>query len=115
MNPANLTQVDPGIAAAIFRNVGNRVAFAVGRDAKELAEHLGGDLTAEDLRHLPKFTAYARILIDGMPTRPSSMATIRPKARADDPARAASIRRISRQRYARSRESVEVILHQTLR
>ena len=110
-----LAQLDPAIASAIFGNVGNLVAFAVGRDAEELAEHLGGDLTAEDLRHLPKFTAYARILIDGVPTRPFSMATIPPTPRADDPTRAATIRRLSRQRYARSRESVEAIIHQTLR
>ena len=39
---------------------------------------LGGDVTPKDLMGLPRFTAYLRLLVDGMPSRPFSIETLPP-------------------------------------
>lgn len=61
----------------------------------------------QDLLRLPRFQAYLRLLIDGMPTYPFSMQTLPPpiprRSSADPPA----LRRTSRHRYARSATDVE--------
>jgi len=104
-----LAQIDEATAAAVFGNVGSLLAFQVGaHDAEVLAEQLGGDITPQDLLSLPRYRAYLRLLIDGMPSRPFSMATM-PAPRVDRAvARADTIRRTSRQRYARSVAQVDL-------
>ena len=86
-----LAQMDEATAAAVFGNVGSLLVFQVGAtDAEPLAEQLGGDVTPQDLLALPRYTAYARLLIDGMPSRPFSMETLPPprhnenRMRSDD-------------------------------
>ena len=54
---------------------------------------------------LPKYRAYARLLIDGQPSRPFSMRTMAPPHRPIDPKRA-EIRRVSWKRYTRSPAAV---------
>ena len=56
---------------------------------------------------LPRFTAYVRLLVDGMPSRPFSMETLPPPPREERRVRAAIIRRTSRHRYARPADQVE--------
>lgn len=88
----------------MFGNVGTLLAFQVGaKDAEILAEQLGGDLTPQDLMRLPRYHAYVRLLIDGMPSRPFSMRTLSPQTLPHDrhSRRAGIIRRTSRHRYAR--------------
>ena len=84
-----LAQMDEATAAAVFGNVGSLLVFQVGAsDAEALADQLGGGVTPQDLLALPRFTAYARLLIDGMPSRPFSMETTpaaRPNATAAAP------------------------------
>jgi hypothetical protein len=104
-----LAQMDEATADAVFGNVGSLVCFQVGhRDAEVLAEQLGGEVTAADLMALPRFTAYARLLADGMPTKPFSMETIFPKSPRNGTARSSVVRRTSRRRYGRVREHVAV-------
>src|SRR5262249_21654390 len=102
-----LAQLDQPTAAAILGNVGNVVAFGVGRDAEELAEMLGSPVQPEDLRLLPKYHAYVRMLIDGVPAPPFSMLTPPPKTVSPDKGRVDTIRRLTRQRYGRPRSTVE--------
>ena len=92
-----LEQLDEQTAAAVFGNVGTIVAFQVGRDAEVLAEQLG-DLEPADLRNLPKYQAYVRLLIDGLPSRTFSMSTLPPQP-AMDAGRAEIVRRTSARRY----------------
>jgi len=98
-----LSQLAPETADAVFGNVGSIISFQVGSDdAARLAEQLGkypGQIAPENLTGLPKYTAYARLLIDGMPSRPFSMQTYAPNI-APSPERAAIIRRVSQRRYA---------------
>ena len=99
-----LSQVDEETASAVFGNVGSLVAFQVGSDdAERLAIQLGkypGQLGPENLTGLPKYTAYTRLLIDGMPSKPFSLTTLPPPVNALDPDRAAIVRRVSRRRFA---------------
>jgi len=100
-----LAQVNEETADAVWGNVGSIVAFQVGSaDAEMIAQQLGKyreQITPENLTGLPKYTAYARLLIDGMPSSPFSMRTLPPRSASFDAERAEIIRRVSSTRYAR--------------
>jgi hypothetical protein len=103
-----LAQMEDATAAAVFGNVGSLLVFQVGAtDAEILAEQLGGDVTPQDLMALPRYRAYARLLVDGMPSRPFSMETLPPPRTDERHDRAAVIRRTSRHRYTRPAALVE--------
>jgi hypothetical protein len=107
-----LAQMDETTAEAVFGNVGSLLVFQVGAsDAETLANQLGGGVMPQDLLALPQFTAYVRLLIDGMPSRPFSMETIPPPAARALYARSAVIRRASRHRYAQPADQVEAEIH----
>jgi hypothetical protein len=89
--------------------------FQVGaKDAEVLAEQLGGDVAPQDLLALPRFRAYARLLIDGMPSRPFSVETLPPPRTGERGGRSAVIRRTSRHRYSRPAALVEEEIHSSL-
>ena len=98
-----LDQIDDATRASVFGNVGSMISFAVGvQDAEVLAEQLGGDVTPKDLMQLPRYQAYARLLIDGQPSRPFTLRTLPPVAPArGNEHRPVTIRRYCRQRYGR--------------
>ena len=109
-----LAQMDERTLEAVFGNVGSLQVFQVGAsDAERLADQLGGDLTPRDLMALPKFTAYMRLLVDGMPSRPFSMETLSPQGLGEKRTRSAIIRRTSRHRYARPAALVEAEVRRT--
>ena len=102
-----LGQLDEETLLAFWGNCGSLISFQVGAsDAEPLALQFGGDLTPQDLMRLPRYQAYVRLLVEGMPSRPFSMRTLAPGATADRE-RPAIIRRTSRQRYARPLDEVE--------
>lgn len=103
-----LAQMDEATLAAVFGNIGTLIVFQIGaQDAETIAEQLGGDVQKEDLLQLPRYAAYIRLLIEGMPSRPFSMRTLAPPASGGDPERSQIIRRVSRRRYARPRVQVD--------
>lgn len=107
-----LAQLDDSMLHALFGNLGTLIAFQAGiKDAEILAEQLGQELTPQDLLMLPRYAAYARLLIDGMPSRPFSLQTLPPGIPAD-PKRAAIIRNVSRHRYARQLDRVQAEIEQ---
>jgi hypothetical protein len=102
-----LAQLDDSTLHALFGNLGTLIAFQAGvKDAEILSEQLGQELTPQDLLMLPRYTAYARLLIDGMPSRPFSLQTL-PLGLPADPDRGAIVRRASRHRYARPLDRVQ--------
>jgi hypothetical protein len=108
-----LAQMDEATAEAVFGNVGSLLVFQAGaRDAEVLAEQLGGDVTPQDLMALPKYTAYLRLLIDGMPSRPFSIETLPPPRPDEKRVRSMIIRRTSRHRYTRPAAQVEAEIRQ---
>jgi len=102
-----IEEQSPQILAAMFGNVGSMISFQVGaRDAEVLAEQFGGVMTPTELMALPQYTAYSRLLIDGMPSRPFSMKTLSPQHNHDR-TRLSTVRNTSRHRYARSAKDVQ--------
>jgi hypothetical protein len=98
-----LSQLNEQTADAVWGNVGSIIAFQVGSDdAEVLAQQLckfPGQVTPENLTGLPKYTAYARLLIDGMPSNPFSIQTLAPNSEALDIERATIIRQMARRRF----------------
>ena len=98
-------QLDSATYHAVIGNCGTLLSFRVGvEDAELLAPALckyPGQLTPADLCNLPNYTAYARLLIDGHPSRPFSLRTLPPDAAAVEERRAHIVRRTSQHRYAR--------------
>lgn len=109
-----LAQMDEATLAAVFGNIGTLIAFQVGaQDAEIVAEQLGGDMTKPDLQQLPRYQAYVRLLIEGMPSRPFSMRTLPPSQGRQDSRRPDAIRRYSRQRYGQPIGRVETEIQAT--
>ena len=94
-------QLPPEILAAVLGNVGSMIVFQIGADDAELFERqLGGHVTVDNLMNIPKYHAYCRLLINGMPSRPFSLKTIEPTRVM--PRRAAIVRKVSRQVYSKA-------------
>lgn len=108
-----LDQLDPTTASAVWGNAGSIIAFQVGSDdAEVLAAQLSkypGQVTPHSLTGLPKYTAFARLLIEGLPSNPFSMETLPPDSRAFDPNRAEIIRRRSHRRFAADTKDVSTL------
>ena len=98
-----LSQLNEPTADAVWGNVGSLVAFQVGSDDAELlARQLSkypDQMQPQDLTNLPKYTAYARVLIDGMPSHPFSLSTLPPPLGDED--RSVIIRRCSQRQWSR--------------
>jgi len=103
-----LEQLDEKIADAVFGNVGSIISFQVGStDAHSLSLQLSkyeGQVRPEDLANLPKYTAYIRLLHEGMPLPPFSMTTFPP--RATEEKRGVVVRQVSNDRHAKLRDAV---------
>jgi DNA helicase HerA-like ATPase len=68
-----LAQLDEQIRAAIFGNCGTLVSFRVGAaDAEMLAKEFYPTFDANDLIHLPRFSVYLKLMINGAISEPFS-------------------------------------------
>lgn len=93
---------------AVFGNVGTIVSFQVGsEDAEVIASQFGDESLEEDILGLPKYQSYMRLMIDGLTSRPFSVATLPPPNFSQDKGRIEKIRSHSRERYAVARSIVE--------
>src|ERR1700693_5551722 len=97
-------QLDPETYHAVIGNCGSILSFRIGLEDAELlapamSKHLG-QLAPSDLCNLPNYTAYARLLLDGEPSRLFSVRTLPPSPTLE-PDRPAILRRTSERRYAR--------------
>jgi hypothetical protein len=97
-------QLDDATYHAVIGNCGTLLSFRVGlEDAELLAPAFSkhpGQLTAADLCNLPNYTAYARLLIDGHPSRPFSLRTLPAPDPLIEGDRTSVVRRTSRHRHA---------------
>ena len=84
------------------------VVFQVGSDDAELLDRqlrkFPDQIMPEDLTNIPKYHAYCRLLQNGMPEHPFSMATLPPEPIEDD--RSTFVREASNQKYARNKAKV---------
>jgi Type IV secretion-system coupling protein DNA-binding domain len=84
-------QLTDTTAAAITGNIGTIIAFAVGsEDAAWLSQAMStrpDELQPADLSNLPKYTAYVRLLRDGLTRPPFSMTSLPPPELFEDRSR----------------------------
>jgi hypothetical protein len=101
-----IAQLDPVIKDAVFGNVGSIAAFRVGNDdAQFLEQQFAPVFTTSDLMNTPNYNANVRVLANGRPTQPFSIATMPPPK--SDRTRAEQIITQSYARYGRPRADVE--------
>ncbi len=101
-----IAQLDPVIRDAVFGNVGSMAVFRVGNeDAQALENQFKPVFSAHDIMNIPNYNAYMRILANGVPTQPFSVATLPPIA--SDRARAAALMEYSLSRFGRPRAEIE--------
>ncbi len=93
---------------AVFGNVGSMVSFQIGsEDAELFSEQFEEMVQPKDILSLPKYHAYLRLMIHGMPSKPFSISTLAPPHVVADERRLETIRRTSRERYCEKRSIVE--------
>lgn len=103
-----IAQMPEEVRDAVFGNVGSILSYQVGfDDAEYLSGQFGEEVLPNDLVNLSKFTAYMRLLIDGMPSKTFSLETLPPPAFDPEPDRREKVIRLARERYSVPRAVVE--------
>src|SRR3989339_668025 len=101
-----MEQLDETVMAAVLGNVGTIATFRVGAaDAEALEKEFAPTFSPEDIVNLPKHHIFLKLMIDGVASLPFSALTMPPIARATDSAE--KVIRVSRERYAKSRDVIE--------
>lgn len=102
------TQLTEEIRDAVFGNTGTIVAFRVGQDedAEALAKRMRPAFDPTDMLRMPNYNAAVRMLVNGVPTQPFSMATLPPLG---DPnyKLAEALKQLSAAKYGRPKAQVE--------
>jgi hypothetical protein len=107
-------QLDEETRKAIFGNVGSILAFRTGPDdAKYLVTQFEPVFDENDLVNFDNYNAALRLLINGETSKPFNIVTFPPSK--ENPEIRNLIKKLSRARYGRDREKVEVELHQRLK
>lgn len=102
-----IAQMEEEVRDAVFGNVGTVLSFQVGfDDAEYISQQYGEEIMPPDLVSLSKYTAYMRLLVDGMPTNTFSLATLPPPHTIADRERIDKIVKVSRERYS---EKISVV------
>lgn len=103
-----IAQMPDEVRDAVFGNVGSILSFQVGfDDAEYLSKQYGEEVLPNDLVNLNKYTAYMRLLNDGMPSKTFSLATLPPPNFDIDSDRKEKVIRLARERYCSPRVVVE--------
>jgi hypothetical protein len=91
---------------AIFGNVGTMIVFRIGADDAEFFEkEFEPTYTINDLVNLSKFNIYLKLMINGVASNPFSATTLAPIA--EPSGNTEKVIRVSRERYATPRVTVE--------
>lgn len=103
-----IAQMPDEVRDAVFGNVGSILTFQVGfDDAEYFSNQFSEEVLPNDIVSLPKYTAYTKLMIDGMPSKTFSLATFPPPILEPEEGRREKIVRLSRERYCTPREVVE--------
>ncbi|MBP7898516.1 type IV secretion system DNA-binding domain-containing protein [Candidatus Gracilibacteria bacterium] len=103
-----IAQMPETVRDAVFGNVGTVVSFQLGfDDAQLISSQFGEEVMPPDLVSLNRYTAYTKLLIDGMPSKTFSMLSLPPVDVDPDPSRREKIIKIARERFTQPREVVE--------
>jgi len=99
-------QLDEVVADAVFGNVGTIVTFRIGAaDAEALAKEFAPVFTEEHIVNLNKYNILLKLMIDGVASQPFSATTMSPIGSPTGSAE--KVIRVSRERYAKTRKSIE--------
>lgn len=102
-----IAQMPEEVRDAVFGNVGTVLSFQVGfDDAEYVSQQYGEEIMPPDLVSLSKYTAYMRLLVDGMPTKTFSLNTLPPPRLEVDQERVQKLIKVSRERYS---EKVSIV------
>ncbi|MFC1647630.1 type IV secretory system conjugative DNA transfer family protein [Patescibacteria group bacterium] len=103
-----IAQMPDEVRDAVFGNVGTILSMQIGfDDAEYMSQQYGEEVLPADLVSLSKYTAYTRLLVDGMPSKTFSLDTLPPPELEVEEGRSDRIRKVVRERYAKKREMVE--------
>jgi len=105
------TQIQENVRNAIFGNVWSVVSFGLWYDdATMMSQQYKELISPNDLLSLPKFTAYTKLMVDGVTTDPFSMKTFPlPDPTMSDEIKV-KMRKQSRQRYGMEKWKLEQLL-----
>ncbi len=97
-----IAQLQEKIRDSVFGNVGSMIIFRVGsEDAEKLIKQVEPVFTQNDLISIDNFNAFAKLLINGQPSKPFNMKIL--PAPKGDPAVREGIKEFSRNRYGSPR------------
>ncbi len=103
-----IAQMPEEVRDAVFGNVGSIITFQVGfDDAEYFQNQFSEEVLFNDIVTLPKYNCYSKLMIDGMPSKTFSIATLPPPKFDSEEGRREKIVRLSRERYCKPREIVE--------
>jgi hypothetical protein len=103
-----IAQMPDEVRDAVFGNVGSVLSFQVGfDDAEYISSQFGEEVLPNDLVSLSKYTAYTRLLIDGMTSKTFSLDTLPPPELAFEEGRREKVIKLARERYATDKKVVE--------
>ncbi len=103
-----ISQLDETVRDSIFGNAGTIISFRVGAsDAEFLEKEFAPVFTENDLVNLPKYHIYLKLMIDGIAGDAFSAVTLPPVDLTKTEGNEEKIIRISRERYASSKDEVE--------
>lgn len=101
------TQLSEEIRDAVFGNMGTIVAYRVGQnDVDSLTRYFQPLFDGEDLLRVPNYNAIVRMLIDGVPTQPFSMAALPPLG-SPNPQLSSALKQLSAAKFGRPKGVVE--------
>jgi hypothetical protein len=101
-----IAQLEEGIKNAVFGNVGSMAVFRVSsEDATFLENKFKPTFTASDIMKLDNYNAYLSMLINGQPTKPFNIETIKPTE--GNPDIVDKIKQLSYLKYGRPRAEIE--------
>jgi Type IV secretion-system coupling protein DNA-binding domain/TraM recognition site of TraD and TraG len=108
----HLAQLPANLRAAVLANARSRVCFQLATDdAQTMARFSGGALEASDFQRLPRYEAYAQLVVGGEVAKFASTRTLPLSAGLSDPS---TIRQRSRERYGRPVDEVEAELRRLI-
>jgi hypothetical protein len=101
----HLAQLPAPVRAAVLSNARSRICFQLpAEDAHTISRFAIGQLEPNDFQRLPRYEAYAQLVVGGAVADFASMRTLPLAASTADPA---EIRKLSRGRYGRDVDEVE--------
>nr|MDD3720825.1 type IV secretion system DNA-binding domain-containing protein [Candidatus Gracilibacteria bacterium] len=112
-----IDQMTDEVRGAVFGNVGSLVSFQVGyNDASILKEVFAGDIEETDLMNLKKYSAYTKLLIDGMPSPIFSANMLPPHQVSEEvvKTRYEKVLTVNREKYCKPRAKVVKNINDTM-